>query len=238
MVRRGGVTGGLLALVVGGVAFAGAGSTEQRYDQSLTEERVNRSSGTSLAISSTDPENPQNQQPKRITNFDITFPRGVRIDLRAARRCDATRAEFAAAENPDDACPAGARIGGGTVTMRSPTPGTPDLVGIAGTYNSGTGVLTFADFNDGNGSLLLKHELKRTTFRTRVPAMRSRDAQPLAMSGLELEIAARTTRRRGKRHRLFATPRECPSGGWVFRSRFTYADGTLLDFTDRSPCRR
>src|SRR5687767_1239281 len=106
---RGRVAGGVagtLSLAVAAVALGGAGTTIQRYDHSFSQKGENKSTGTSLDISSRDPDNPLNRQPKRITNFDITFPAGSRIDLKAAPRC---RGDFRA--DPVAVCPAGARIG-------------------------------------------------------------------------------------------------------------------------------
>ena len=218
----------VVSLGVAAGALAGSGTTKQTYRQSFSEKGENKSTGMTLAISATDPANPRNAQPKRITGFQMTLPSGSRIDLKATPKCDA---------DPITDCPPASRIGTGTAAMRSPTPGTPDLVGDASVYNTGTGVLTIVDFRDSDEFLQLESALRRTTFRTDVPRMRV-NGEELVLSSLELEVDARARRLRGKRHRLMATPRECEAGGWLFRIRFEYEDGTLLDKRARSACRR
>src|SRR5688500_3503732 len=86
----------VFSFAAAGGAIAGSGTTVQTYEQSYLETRVNKSTGMSLEFTSTDPANPRNAQPKRITGFDMYFPEGSRLDPRGAPACRADLADFRA----------------------------------------------------------------------------------------------------------------------------------------------
>src|SRR3954471_5223674 len=115
---------GILTLVVTAVAIAASatsGNTVQNFEQTYTAKKPGKSTGTSFTTTSTDDTNTaKNKQPKRVTEFDIAFPKGSKIDSKAAPQCKATENDSASADSPDDACPKGSKLGSGKVAARLP----------------------------------------------------------------------------------------------------------------------
>src|SRR5829696_5339619 len=143
---------GILTLAVSAIAIAASatsGNTVQNYEQTYSQKKPKKSTGTTFSTSSTDDTNTaKNRQPKRVTNFDIKFPPGTKINSKAIPACKATDADFAAAENADDACPKGSTLGkfgkpDGEVAARTPFPGVADLAGTVDAYNAPKGLLLF-----------------------------------------------------------------------------------------------
>ena len=235
------------ALVV--AATATSGTTVQSYDQTFALKKPARSTGTKLAIASTDDTNPRNRQPKRITNLDITFPKGSRIDSQAAPQCKADENDFAAASNPDNECPRGSKIGIGQATFRGPFPGAPDTPAQVSVYNANKGVLVLV--RASNLVVLLKPKWRGIRLRTTIPATciaptspqngcrdSAGDRQEMVLNRLSLRTTPKSHRTRSGVRRLLMTPRTCPSGGWVFEADIKYEDGSSVSIPTPSPCSR
>jgi hypothetical protein len=246
---------GILTLAVAAVALAvegTSGTTVQQFEQTYTQERTNRSTGTSFSTSSTDEQNTaNNKQPKRVTNFDITFPASSKIDSKAAPQCKADENDFAAEDNPDDACPRGSKIGTGKVAARLPINGTADLAGTVRAYNANKGLLLFVEVTAAGArqTLLIKPKFRgrrllspvpQTCLPPGTPANGCRDAQgnvrEVTLTSFELKTKA-VSRRVGRvKRNLITTPKTCPRGGWTFEADIKYADGSSLNLEETSPC--
>lgn len=248
---------GVLTLVVAAIAFAASetsGTTVQNYDQSFSQKKPRKSTGTTFATNSTDEQNPRNKQPKRVTNFDITFPGGTVIDSKAAPQCKADEEDFAEADNPDDACPRGSKIGSGEVAARLPFAGTADLTGTVRAYNANKGLLLYVQVETSGAAqtLLLKPKFRGRRLLTKVPstcvppntpANGCRDPQGVEQSviltNFELKTSPKSSGRGSKRRNLITTPRACnPSTGWIFQADIKYADATKVTIRDDAPCSR
>lgn len=254
---------GVLTLALAAIAMAASetsGTTVQQYDQSYSAKKPKRSTGTTFSTSSTDDSNTaRNRQPKRVTNFDITFPRGSKIDNKAAPQCKATEEDFAAAETPDDACPRGSRLGrpgpngDGEVAARTPFNGIADFTGQVYAYNANKGLLLFVNVQSANQTLLLKpkfrgRRLLTTVPQTCIPPNRpdqgcrpggTGEPQEAILTNFTLKTRPKS-RRVGKRKRiLIKTPGSCnPSNGWIFQADIKYADNTSVTIRDDASCRR
>ena len=247
---------GVLTLAFAAIAYAASetsGTTVQNYQQTYTQKRVNKSTGTSFSTSSTDEQNTtRNKQPKRVTNFDITFPRGSKIDNLAAPRCAADENDFAQAEDPDDACPRGSKIGTGEVAARTPFNGVADLTGTVTAYNANRGLILFVNVQSANQTLLLKPKFRGLRLLTKVPQTcippnipqndckdASGQSQEAILTNFELKTSPKSSGRGSKRRQLITTPKTCsPSTGWIFQADIKYADATKVSIREDSPCRR
>ena len=246
---------GVLTLAMATVAIAASetsGTTVQNYDQVYSQKKVGKSTGTTFSTSSTDDQNPRNKQPKRVTNFDITFPRGSKIDNKAAPQCKADENDFAQASEPDDACPKGSRIGTGEVAARTPFNGVADFTGTAYAYNANKGLLLFVNIQSANQTLLLKPKFRGLRLLTTVPHTcippntpqnDCKDAQGVSqeaiLTNFELKTTPKSSGRGSKRRNLITTPKTCtPSKGWDFTADIKYADGTAVSIDDNAACRR
>jgi hypothetical protein len=245
---------GVLTLAVAAVAFgasATSGTTVQNYDQVYSQKKPNKSTGTTFSTSSTDETNTaRNKQPKRVTNFDITFPKGSKIDNNGAPQCKADENDFAQAENPDDACPKGSRIGTGEVAARTPFNGVADFTGTAFAYNAKKGLKLFVNISSANQTLLLEPKFRglklltavpHTCIPPNIPANDCKDAngvpQEAILTNFELKTVPKSSGKGSKRKNLITTPKTCPSGGWTFTANIKYADGTSVKIPSKATCR-
>ena len=241
----------LAMAAIGLAASATSGTTVQNYDQVYSQSKVKKSTGTTFSTSSTDEQNPRNKQPKRVTNFDITFPGGSKIDNKAAPQCKADENDFAQASDPDDACPKGSRIGTGEVAARTPFNGVADFTGTAYAYNANRGLLLFVNIQSANQTLLLKPKFRGLRLLTNVPHTcippnipqndckdASGQSQEAILTNFELKTTPKSSGRGSKRRNLIQTPGTCTRKGWTFTANIKYADGTDVKIPDNSACKR
>jgi len=249
---------GVLALALSAIAMA---ETVQNYSQTFSAKKTSTSTGTSFSTDSIDEANTgKNKQPLRTTHFDITFPKGTIIDYKTLPSCTATEEEFVAASDPDDACPAKAKIGTGAVKARIPFslgPGQEELTGTVDGYN-GKGVLLLwvtVQSPIGNQTLLIKGKLKSskssTTLKTPVPpscvppGIPSNDCkdgsgnpQYAILTSFTLKTKAATSGKGKKKKTYMTTPAKCTGGKWSFSAHITYADGSSVDKDSDTPCKK
>jgi hypothetical protein len=243
---------GVLALVLAAVAIgatATSGTTVQNFDQKYSAKKTSTSTGTTFSTSSTDESNPRNKQPKRVTNFDIAFPKGSKIDSKAVPQCKATEADFAnQADNPDKACPTGSKIGSGTVGARLPFQ-SADLPGTVRAYNANKGLILYVAIQSplGTQTLVLNPKFSGVNLKTVVPAtcipptrpdQGCKDANGQVQEAVLTSFQLKTTPAGKKPKALIRTPATCPKGGWTFTASLKYADGTGVKIPAKSPCKK
>ena len=245
---------GVLTLAMAAVAMAASetsGTTVQNYNQTYSTKKPNTSVGTTFGTSSTDEQNPRNKQPKRVTNFDITFPKGSKIDNKAIPQCKADENDFANASNPDDACPKGSRIGTGVVAARTPFNGVADFTGTVYAYNANKGLLLFVNITTANQTLLLKPKFSGLKLKTVVPHTcippnspqndckdASGTEQAAILTNFELKTKPMSKGKGSKKKSLITSPKTCPSGAWPFQADIKYGDGTGVAIKASSACKK
>jgi len=245
---------GILTLAVAAVAIgdtATSGTTQQTYTQTYSVKKPLKAAGTTFGLSSTDETNTaRNKQPKRTTNFDITFPKGSKIDNKAAPQCKATDADFANAQTPDDACPKGSALGSGAVAARTPFNGVADFTGTVNAYNAPKGLILFVNVQSANQTLVLRPKFKGLKLLTTVPQTcippnrpdnGCKDAngvpQEAILTNFELKTKPKSSGKGSKKKTLIQTPKTCPSSKtWAFEANIKYADGTSVKIPSTSPC--
>jgi hypothetical protein len=245
---------GALSLVVAAVAIgasATSGTTVQNFEQVYSGKKVKKSTGTTFSTSSTDEQNARNKQPKRVTNFDITFPKGSKITSNAVPQCAASEADFSAETNPDNACPKGSKIGAGTVKARLPFQGTQDLNGTVTAYNANKGLLLYVIIQSplGNQVLLIKPKFRGLKLLTEVPHTcippnrpdqdckdSSGTEQAAVLTSFTLKTKPAGSGSGAKRKNLIVTPTTCAAAGWKFVADIKYADSTKVTIPSTSKC--
>jgi hypothetical protein len=245
---------GVLTLAVTAIAVAEtgkSGTTEQTYTQTFSAKKGAKSTGTTFGTSSTDPTNTaKNSQPKRVTNFDITFPKGTKIDNKAIPQCKATDDDFANAQSPDDACPKGSAIGSGKVAARTPFNGVADFTGTVNAYNAPKGLILFVNVQSANQTLVLRPKFRGVKLLTPVPQTcippnrpdqgcrpnGQGDPQEAILTNFELKTKPKSSGKGKKKKNLITTPAKCAKGGWSFEANIKYADGTSIKIPTKSPC--
>jgi hypothetical protein len=242
---------GALMLVVTAVAIgasATSGTTVQNYTQTFSAKKPATSAGTTFETSSTDEQNPRNKQPKRVTNFDLTFPAGTKINNKAAPQCKATETDFANAANPDAACPKGSKIGTGLVAARTPFNGVADFTGTVSAYNANKGLLLFVNIQSANQTLLLNPKFKgirlltvvpQTCIPPNTPANDCKDStgtqQEAILTSFKLKTTAKSSGKGKAKKVLIQTPAKC-TGKWKFQADIKYSDGTAVKIPSEQAC--
>ena len=245
---------GVLTLAVAAVAMAASetsGTTVQNYDQNYSSQKVKTSVGTTFETTSTDEANPRNKQPKRVTNFDITFPKSSKINNKAIPQCKADENDFANASDPDDACPKGSRIGDGVVAARTPFNGVADFTGTVYAYNAPKGLLLFVNIQSANQTLLLKPKFRglklltavpHTCIPPNVPQNDCKDStgtkQEAILTKFQLKTKPKSSGRGAKKKALITSPSSCPRGTWAFVANIKYDDGSAVKINDTSACKK
>jgi hypothetical protein len=239
---------GVLALALAAIAM---GATVQNYTQTFTAKKPSKSTGTSFSTDSTDEANTgRNKQPKRTTNFDITFPKGTVVNYKAVKTCSATEEDFTNAENPDDACP-GAKIGNGDVKARLPINGTDDLTGTVTAYNGKGKLLLWVVVQSpiGNQTLLitgkLKSSKKSTTLKTPVPPScvppgiptnDCKDGEGNPQYAILTSFTLKTKAFKKGKLIYMATPAKCTGKKWTFNAAIKYDDGSTVKKSSDTKC--
>ena len=245
---------GVLALAVTAVAFAAegtSGNTVQQYDQTFSKTTAKTPTGTTFSTSSTDATNTQgNNQPKRVTNFDIKFPAGTKINSKAVPQCKATDEDFAEAEDPDDACPPKSKIGDGEVAARTPFNGVADFTGTVDAYNAKNGLILFVNVQTANQTLVLRPKFSGVNLRTKVPQTciapgnpqndckdGEGNAREAILTNFELKTKVAKSGTGKKLKSLITTPPTC-KGSWKFEANIKYADGTSQKIPTEQTCKK
>ena len=247
---------GVLALAITAVAIAAeatSGTTKQTYTQTFSAKKPKTATGTSFQTSSTDDTNTaKNRQPKRVTNFDIKFPAGTKINTKAIPQCKATDDDFANAQNPDDACPKGSAIGSGQVAARTPFNGVSDFTGTVNAYNAPNGLILYVNVQSANQTLVLRPKFSGLTLKTAVPQTcippnrpdqgcrpnGQGDPQEAILTSFSLKTKAMSKGKGAKKKNQITTPPKCPKGTWQFIANIKYADGTSVKIPETTPCKK
>jgi uncharacterized low-complexity protein len=246
---------GVLALAVTAIAVAESeqsGTTTQNYSQTYSAKKGKTATGTTFETSSTNSANDeQNKQPKRVTNFDIKFPVGSKIDSKAAPQCKADENDFAAEDDPDDACPKGSKIGSGAVKARLPYNNTSELNGTVTAYNANKGLLLWVQVSASGAtqSLLIKPKFSGLNLKTKVPVTclppntpqngckdSSGQEQAVVLTSFNLKTKAVSSGKGKKRRQLITTPPACTSKGWQFVASLKYSDGSGVKIPVTQKC--
>jgi hypothetical protein len=238
-----GVIAGVVMLAVAAIAMA---TTTQTFDQKYSTKTTNKSTGTKFSTTSTEDENAaNNHQPKSTREFDITFPAGSKIDYKAAPVCANLD------ESADDPCPKNTKVGSGHAKVLL-TFG-PPIDALVTAYNRKGGLFLFVEPQAPNQApVVLKPVYKGLTLKTATPpncvASTNENGHCVDGSGnpgfeavlTEFDLTTKAiTKGKGKKQKTYLkTPPKCPKGGWIFKAKITYADGTSVSPASTSPCKK
>jgi hypothetical protein len=216
-------------------------TTTATYSQKYSSTKTNKSVGTSFSTASTEDQNAaNNNQPKSTREFDVTFPKGTKIDYTAAPVCknlDETAA------NP---CPKNTKVGDGHAKVLLPFPGTAPIDATVTAYNRVKGLFLYVVPSVG-APVVLKPAYKGLTLKTATPpnclAGTNQNGQCVNNDGSKGQEAVLTefdlktkAIHKGKKNYL-TSPKACAKGGWKFTAKITYSDGTSTTLNSLSACK-
>jgi hypothetical protein len=226
------------ALVVAGVGVGAETGSRQVAAATWTSTEPGSPTGSRLEIEWRDPSNPD-AQPPGIQTIIIELPPGSVIDDSAVPRCAASDAALLSLGAA--ACPAGSRIGGGTLVSDSgPSSPVPRYTTSAVTIFNGRGEqIALAETESGPPI--------RAVGRTKIHGTRLTAEIPSFPQGAPPERSLVALKRLSFRFDRVVrggvayarTPRVCPRGGaWISRLTFVYRDEVTAHALTASPCRR
>lgn len=240
----GAITGAVM-LAVAAIALA---TTTTTYSQSYTTKKTSASAGTTFATSSTEDNNAaKNNQPKSTRQFNITFPKGTKIDTSTVKYC--TNLDESAAQP----CPTNTKVGTGSADALLPNPGLPPIPSTVTAYNrkngSQKGLYLFVQPQiQGQAPVVLKPTFSGLTLKTDVPplcvASTNQNGQCVNNDGspgneVVLTRFTLTTKAFKKGKKMYIkTPAACPkTKKWTFTANIKYADGSTVTKTAFSACK-
>jgi hypothetical protein len=234
----GAITGAVM-LAVAAIAMA---TTTQTFTQKYTSPKKSTSVGTSFQTASSEDANAENNhQPKAAREFDITFPKGTKINYKAAPVCAKID------ESAQSPCPKNTQVGTGAATALLPTPGTPPIESTVTAYNRKNGLFLYVQPSIGN-PIYLSPTFKGLTLKTTVApiciASTNQNGHCVTNTGGQGQEVVLTkfslkTKAIKKGKKIYIkSPKTCPKGGWKFQAAITYSDGTTVKPSSLSPCKK
>jgi hypothetical protein len=237
-----GVIAGVVMLAMAAIALA---TTTTTFDQKYSTKSTNKSAGTNFKTTSSDDQNAENNhQPKSTREFDITFPAGSKINYKAAPVCKNLD------ESANDPCPKNTKVGSGHASVLL-TFG-PPIDALVTAYNRKNGLFLFiVPQAPGQAPVVLKPEYHGLTLKTATPpncvASTNQNGHCVDGNGnpgfeavlTEFDLKTNAITKGKGKHKVnyLTTPPKCPKGGWVFKAKVTYADGTSVGPKSTSPCK-
>lgn len=202
--------------------------------QTATIKFKQKKPGKSTSIDSTfkvaDPDNhalgKEGKPTRQISEVDITFPKGTKIQPKSLPVCDETTAD-----KITRLCPAKSKLANGTSTVD----GRGGPLGLVQTklltYNTSTGLAivvskpgTLAD-----GTVLFP-KIKKNVLKTQLPSVLANPAIDAYLTDFHLKIPARMGKigkgKKAKKVPYAATPTKCPKNKkWVIKVKYFFNDG-------------
>ncbi|MGH2922929.1 MAG: hypothetical protein ACRDKH_02730 [Solirubrobacterales bacterium] len=225
----------LACLLVPAIALA-QGGVRQSAELRFTEREPATSTGFTLDIDYVNPRD-QRAKPPSVRRVVERFASGTRIDTAVPARC--TAADPILIVRGAAACPAGSRVGAGTIVVDTGLPlGPVRFLRTDVVFLNNTDQLIFLVTERITGL--------RFVFRSSVAESRITSTSPFlpgmlpdgsAIDVVHARIEPIAREIGGVRRGYVTTPPECPTdGAWTNSIAFTYADGVTQTVDTRSDC--
>jgi hypothetical protein len=214
----GAITGAVM-LAVAAIAMA---ATETTYEQSYTTNKTGKSAGTHFKTTSIDSANTTgNNQPAAAREVNITFPKGTKINQKAAPFCKNLD------ESADQPCPKNTKIGSGSAEVRLKFNGTAPIPASVTAYNRKGGLFLYVVPSvQGQAPVVLKPVFKKLTLVTKIaPLCVLNDCATngeAVLTSFELNTNAIPKKAKKGKKTYITTPKTCPKAGWQFIGTFKY----------------
>lgn len=239
----------LLILVVPAGLAIGRGTSKPHEDfgSRFTSRVPGHSTGVRVAIKYKNPSDP-NGTPSAVRKVVLAGPPGTRIDTSVPARCTATDDQLKM--QGESACPAGSRVGSGTIVaavLVAPGPNKPRTTFDVNIFNTDGGLLmTARPQGSSTVGAVARGTIKGRTTTVTVPTclMGGQPPNGCASDQTALVTVFQRTFRivrgpPGHRRAYLTTPRTCPrSHHWTGVARLTYADGASERVTATTGCLR
>lgn len=236
--RRAVVVAAVLCLL-GALPAANAAADGSRQDArlSFTTDKPGKPSGLVLDVDYRDPEHPKGKPPA-VRRVVTTLARGARYDTSVPERC--TAPDAALMLFGEAACPLGSKVGVGAITLDTGLLGPGRFVDAEVDFLNDTNELIFLNTVRGSRArTVVRAQVTRRRTITAAPFLPGTPPEGAAIDKVHVKDFRIVERRAGERRAYITTPQRCPpSGRWLNKVTFTYADGVTQVVRSRSPCER
>jgi hypothetical protein len=229
-----GITAVLAAMACALLPAAAAAQTGSRQTAELSflETEPGASTGFTLEIDYVNPEDPS-AKPPAVRRVVQRFAEGTRIDTSIPERCGATDPQLML--QGADACPAGSRVGSGTVTVDTGQPGRFIVADTVFLNNTDELILVSTDRGTG-ARVVTRAAVEKDRIVTELAPLPGSPPDGGAIDVVDFRIDKVTRVVGGEERGYVTTPATCPAGGWVNSISFTYADGVTQTTSNGSGC--
>jgi hypothetical protein len=246
---------GVFALAAAAVALAQTG-TKQTISASVKtgsgKPKTNKHGTIHINLSASDPTNSQHfNQPDPARQLDVTLPKGMKLDTKAASTCSASDLDFQ--NKGSAACPSGTKIATGSAVVNTGL--APPVTKINATVEGFNGGKTLILYIVPQGAQPIVIRAKITGSASRgmhlvtnvqpncIPPGKPSDNPPCQGKEAPIETFVLNTlsKHKGsgsKRHDLITTPSSCPSKGWKFGVKVTFAHIPPQNVSTQVSCRK
>ena len=226
-----------VALLIGlapATASAQSGS-RQSAGLTFTEREPGVPSGLHLTIDYVNPADPS-AKPPAVRNVVQTLAAGALIDTTIPERCTASDAQLMV--QGADACPAGSRVGSGTVSIDTGFPEPGRFIVADTVFFNNTDELILLSTDRASGArVVTRSEIRSREIETTLAALPGTPPDGGAIDVVDFRLAKVSRAVGGAQRGYITTPADCPDDrDWLNTIRFTYADGVSQTVSSRSPC--
>jgi hypothetical protein len=215
-------------------ASAQVGS-RQTAELKFLEQEASAPTGFTLNIDYVNPSDPD-AKPPAVRKVVEELAEGAQIDTAVPDRCTASDAQLMLLGA--DACPAGSRVGAGTITIDTgfPDPGRFILADVV--FVNNTNELIFVSTERDSGArVVTRSAVEGRRIVTEAPPLPGTPPDGGAIDEVRVQIDEVSRTIDGVRHGYVTTPGSCPqSRAWINSVAFTYADGVSQTVDTPSRC--
>lgn len=216
-------------------AAANAQGPRAKVDAVFSTQSPGASAGRTEYGDFVDPANPGGK-PHAAKSVVLELASGARWDTDAIPQCTASDAELMVAGPA--ACPADTKVGQGPVVVDTGFEGSNRNLDIDFTaFNEDDGMILVGREKQSGGYLAVHGSISGGRLEIQFPPVPGTPPDGGALKTERIVFFERSEVRGGERHAYLTTPPSCPpSGTWVNKLTYTYADGVSQTVESVSPC--
>lgn len=239
----------LAALLAVGVTATAYAAFSQTASIKFLKTTVKTSTGTSTAISTSEPDAPGGKPSKAARKLVIKFPAGSVFDTAVPSVCRASDADIISSKG--GVCPRGSKVGAGNAeAITGFGAGVDPVQETVLAYNNKNELILYLTPKGAIGqTFVLRPKIKASrtgpTLTTVVPPLCLPGGSPpdckngeAVLTKFNLKTVGIVKTISGKRRNYVTTPPKCPkSKKWTTKTTFTYSDGSTAAVSSTSTCK-
>lgn len=212
-------------------AAAAQSGSRQTAELSFQETEPGVPTAAALKIDYVNPDDPS-AKPPAVRRVVEQFAEGTRIDTSVPELCGATDPQLML--QGAEACPAGSRVGTGTVTVDTGLPEPGRFIVADAVFLNNTDELILVSTDRATGAnVVTRAAVEGDRIVTELAALPGTPPDGGAIDVVDFRMDEVVD---AKGRGYVTTPPSCPAGGWLNSISFTYADGVTQSTSNGSGC--